>query len=120
MFIRCLLVLIVAPLVHCGEISGEIFAFIDVNYDRFTDLIVKRKNNLVVYKAFTNEKDYKFVEQSDFVEDRDYTQDFSPYGEVENVAVADFNGDSFPDLLVTTKAVGNDFYDVSSMYKFFK
>lgn len=92
---------------QCGEISGEIYAFIDVNYDRFTDLIVKRKNNIVVYKSITNEKDLKFTEKLDFVEDRDYTQDFSNYGEIENIAVADFNGDSFPDLLVTTREAGS-------------
>lgn len=80
-----------------GEaISGEIFAFFDANYDRYTDLLVRQgKNGLAVYLASTDD--------SSFREHKEFSVVF-PWAKetIVNVGVADFNGDSFPDLLVTS------------------
>uniref|UniRef100_A0A915HFJ8 Uncharacterized protein n=1 Tax=Romanomermis culicivorax TaxID=13658 RepID=A0A915HFJ8_ROMCU len=94
--------------VYASEIWGEILAFVDVNYDRFTDLIVKRDQLLVVYRSITEETDLKFTERSKFIEDPSYNNDFTTKGEILNVAAGDFNADSYPDLLVSTVKQDNN------------
>ena len=72
--------------------AGSVCAFADFNHDHLTDILVKKEKTLIV--KLQNEEGI-------FKEGKQYGISFE--NEITSCAVADFNGDAYPDVLLTGK-----------------
>ncbi|KRZ78684.1 T-cell immunomodulatory protein, partial [Trichinella papuae] len=80
------------------EIDGEVLAYVDLDRNHFFDLVVKVKPNILqFYLAEENGSGFKLADS--------FTIQLLWNRNIVNVAVGNFDGDIYPDLLVTTKDI---------------
>ncbi|KRY38372.1 Glycylpeptide N-tetradecanoyltransferase [Trichinella spiralis] len=80
------------------EIDGEVLAYVDLDRDLFFDLVVKVEPNILqFYLAKQNGSGFLLADS--------FTIKLLRNRNIVNVAVGNFDGDMYPDLLVTTKDI---------------
>ncbi|KRY51777.1 Glycylpeptide N-tetradecanoyltransferase 2, partial [Trichinella britovi] len=80
------------------EIDGEVLAYVDLDRDLFFDLVVKVEPNILqFYLAKKNGSGFLLADS--------FTIKLFWNRNIVNVAVGNFDGDMYPDLLVTTKDI---------------
>ncbi|KHJ46622.1 FG-GAP repeat protein [Trichuris suis] len=82
------------------RVPGEIMAYVDIDFNRCTDLIVKTARSVL----------YVFLAEPDgenFTQAHRFTITLPQQYDIQNVAVSDFDGDLFPDLLISSKMEGS-------------
>ncbi|KRY87986.1 T-cell immunomodulatory protein, partial [Trichinella pseudospiralis] len=100
-------VVVGCPLFHCDgsklsgivtEIDGEVLTYVDLDRNHFFDLVVKVKPNILqFYLAEENGSGFMLADS--------FTVRLLSNRNIVNVAVGNFDGDIYPDLLVTTKDI---------------